>query len=526
MNFRRVIFFTFFAFFLAQFSLFAQIPQVPAELEFADLIVRINPQARREIQLDVDALYRNPNYLKVKQERFNLYRPIIERELNNVGVPLDLQYLVIQESGLIADAVSTSNAVGFWQFKQGTAEEVFMRVDGQVDDRKNIVNSTRGAALYLKKHNNSFDNWMCALVSYQMGLGGAKAYFGTNYNGKRIVDIDRNSHWYFKKFLAHKIAFENSFTTLVSNNQRLVEVKVSGPVTLAALAKKYGVSADHLKEMNKWASNGKIPSGSGYSLVYIQEGEVPFKPAITEQKPSTQNQSSYKNNPAYKQANSFPRIAGNTTKASQPDQITVNELEGVQASNNTTQENFAEKIGMKEKKFRKLNDLDKGERVEAGEYYYTEKKKAKAEVETHIVMPGETLWSISQKYGIKLSALKAKNRIRRDKDLKVGMVLNLQEHRKRGDEIPMVKVQPLSNQRVSQSTSTQPKVESQVSQPTPAQSTTPSQPSQLTHTVSSGETLYAISKKYGVTVDQLKSWNRIGSQNIISVGQKLTIYKP
>ncbi|KPQ10192.1 MAG: membrane-bound lytic murein transglycosylase MltD, partial [Algoriphagus marincola HL-49] len=48
----------------------------------------------------------------------------------------------------------------------------------------------------------------------------------------------------------------------------------------------------------------------------------------------------------------------------------------------------------------------------------------------------------------------------------------------------------------------------------------------LTHTVSPGETLYAISKKYGVTVDQLKSWNQIGSQNIISVGQKLTIFKP
>nr|HAD50117.1 lytic transglycosylase [Algoriphagus sp.] len=51
-------------------------------------------------------------------------------------------------------------------------------------------------------------------------------------------------------------------------------------------------------------------------------------------------------------------------------------------------------------------------------------------------------------------------------------------------------------------------------------------PSKMTHTVSPGETLYAISKKYGVTVDQLKTWNQIGSQNIISVGQKLTIFKP
>ena len=149
-----------------------------------------------------------------------------------------------------------------------------------------------------------------------------------------------------------------------------------------------------------------------------------------------------KSSPTYSTADSYPRIAGNTTKASQADQITVNNLDGVQAASNTAQDTFAEKIGIKEKRFRRWNDLEPGERVEAGEYYYTQKKKPKAEVATHIVQPGETLWSISQKYGIKLSSLKAKNRIRRDQDLKAGMVLNLQEHRKRGKEIPVV---PISN---------------------------------------------------------------------------------
>ncbi|MGX7835737.1 LysM peptidoglycan-binding domain-containing protein, partial [Campylobacter fetus subsp. venerealis] len=91
--------------------------------------------------------------------------------------------------------------------------------------------------------------------------------------------------------------------------------------------------------------------------------------------------------------------AGNTTKASQPDQITVNNLDGVQAAQTTTQSTFSDRVGIREGKLRRLNDLSKGERIEAGEYYYTEKKKASAEVATHIVRPGETLWSISQKYG-------------------------------------------------------------------------------------------------------------------------------
>ncbi|PZX59315.1 membrane-bound lytic murein transglycosylase D [Algoriphagus ratkowskyi] len=507
----------------------AQIPQVPGELQFADLIVRINPQARREIQLDVDAQYRNPTFFKVKQDRVNLYMPIIEDELRKAGAPLDLKYLAIQESSLIGDAVSTSNAVGFWQFKQGTAEEVFLRVDNQIDERKNIVSSTKGAALYLQKHNNTFDNWMCALVSYQMGLGGAKAYFGTEYNGKQVIDVDRNTHWYFKKFLAHKIAFGSQTTSLVSNGQYMVEERVQGPTTLAVLAKKYGVTVKHLEEYNLWTRNGKIPGDRVYTVIYVKDGSLPIQQAvIVEQKPQTQQIPSTTTAAAsrtYKQADSFPRIAGNTTKASQADQITVNNLEGVQAAQSTNQSAFSDRVGLSENKLRRLNDLDKNERIEAGKYYYTEKKNGSAEVSTHIVRPGETLWSISQKYGIKLSSLKSKNRIRQDRDLKAGMVLNLQEHRKRGDDIPIVK---LADPAPVRQTTANPTPTRPSNQPatTTAPPSRPASTTNITHTVATGETLFAISKKYGVTVNQLKAWNNIGSQNIISIGQKLVIFRP
>ncbi len=513
--------------------LWAQIPQVPAQLEFADLTVKITPQAQREIQLDVDAQYRNPSYFKVKQERVNLYLPIVERELRNQGVPDDLKYLVIQESGLIPDAVSTSNAVGFWQFKQGTAEEVGLRVDAQIDERKHITSSTRGAAAYLKKHNNQLDNWMTALVSYQMGLGGAKSYFGTQYAGKKTIEVDRNTHWYFKKYLAHKIAYENQAVMFVSNPQRLVEVTVQGPVTMAALAKRFGVSEAHLKEFNKWAGNGKVPAGS-YTLLYLKEGSIPLEQAVIKSDGNAKANPTYtasaKNSPAYKQANSYPRISGNTTKANQPNQITVNELDGVRASKTTSPERFSQEIGLKEKKFLKLNDLDRGARVETGNYYYTEKKKTSADVETHVVMPGETLWSISQKYGIRLAALKSKNRIRKDSGLKPGMVLNLREPRKRGEDIPVLPVNPPAQQTRTETAvaeSRPAEIRPVENTPAPAsESVSKTQPNRITHSVSQGETLFAISRKYGVSVEELKSWNNIGSQNIISIGQKLVIFEP
>ncbi len=521
-------------FFLLAFGeAFAQIPQVPNEIRFADLTLRLNEQARREIQLDVDALHRNQTYFKAKLDRVNLYMPIIERELQAAGVPLDLKYLVIQESSLIADAVSTSNAVGFWQFKKGTAEEVFLRVDNQVDERKNIVSSTRGAALYLKKNNSQFDNWMCGLVAYQMGLGGAKAYFGTQYNGKKIVELDRNTHWYFKKFLAHKIAFEGQIGRLVSNAGYLEEISIQGPTTLKAVAARLQVTENHLREFNKWTSNGQIPGDKTYSIVYIKSGIAPSRTVVA----SSSAGSSSTNNvqtTRYSQAQpgTYPKVTGNTQRATQPDQIKVNNIEAVQAAQTTSQDNFADQIGIRKGKLRRVNDLNRKESIQAGAYYYTKAKNNSADAEIHVVRQGETLWSISQLYGIRLSSLKAKNRIRNDKNLVPGMVLSLQEHRKRGEDITIL---PLNQQR--QLGGQQQNIPSQpmpVTQTETSESVRPAVPSnnnptgnteRVTHTVGQGENLFRISQKYGVKVEDIKKWNSLSSDNI-RVGQKLIIIKP
>ena len=507
--------FLFFLLFSGSQLLHAQIPQVPLEMEFADLTLKIHPQAQREIQLDVDALYRNAAYFKVKAERINLYLPIVERELRNQNIPDEIKYLVIQESGLVPDAVSTSNAVGFWQFKQGTAEEVGLRVDGQVDERKSIVASSRGAAIYLKKHQGVLNNWMTALVSYQMGLGGAKAYFGNQYAGQKVVNIDRNTHWYFKKYLAHKIAYQPSTAYLTSNSTRLSEVQIQGPTTFASLAKQFGVTEAHLIEFNKWAGNGKVPAGS-FTLFFVKGTGLPEGPIVNQNSVATTETAATKPAKASKLADSYPRITGNTTKASQTKQILVNNLDGVQAAASASTSAFSEEIGIREKRFIKLNDLPETEQIEQGAYYYTQRKRPSAEVDTHVVEAGETLWTISQKYGIRLAALKSKNRIRKDSDLRPGMVLNLKESLKRGAEIPIYSApEPV------QASPAQPKVEQSPSQKVQTQT-----PSYSFHTVSAGETLFSISKRYGISVEELKQLNGIGSQNLITIGQKLRILIP
>src|SRR6478609_11203555 len=160
------------ALFFVAVSAAAQPPQVPHKMSFAGMTLTIRDDARKEIQKDVDALTQSPKHFKIKVERAKTYFPIIEKIFEEERVPDDFKYLVLQESALISDAVSSSNAVGFWQFKDFTAIEMGLREDKEVDERMNIVSSSRAAAKYFKKNNHYFNNWVYALQAYQIGAGG------------------------------------------------------------------------------------------------------------------------------------------------------------------------------------------------------------------------------------------------------------------------------------------------------------------------------------------------------------------
>src|SRR6478609_3750187 len=198
------------ALFFVAVSAAAQTPEVPHKMEFAGMTLTIRDDARREIQKDVDALTQSPRHHMIKVERAKTYFPLIEKVFAEERVPDDFKYLVLQESALIADAVSTSNAVGFWQFKDFTAMEMGLRVDKDIDERMNIFSASQGAARYIKKNNFYFNNWLYALQAYQMGAGAVLKTSPESESGATHMEITSKTYWYVKKYLAHKIAFEGA----------------------------------------------------------------------------------------------------------------------------------------------------------------------------------------------------------------------------------------------------------------------------------------------------------------------------
>ena len=396
----------------------AQKVEVPGKLEFAGITLTIREDARREIQKDVDALTASPRHYEIKAERARIYFPIIEKIFREEGVPDDFKFLVLQESALIPDAVSTSNAVGFWQFKDFTAMEMGLRVDREIDERLNIAASTRAAARYLIKNNQFFDNWLYALQSYQMGAGGVmKSVADTQAKATRM-DITGKTYWYVKKFLAHKIAYEQGVKG--TPKTPVVVFENRGHNTLKRLANETMVDEQALKELNKWTKSGVIPEDRTYVVLLPVQASTPesvLQPVMASASPGRETSKAQ----PYSQSK---HIRGE-----------VNGVATIQAVSGDDIRRLAARSGIELPKLLRFNDMKKGDPIIEGRMYFVAKKRLKGSEDFHKLSPGESLWEVSQRYGIQLKRLKRYNRIETGADVAPGTMLFLASMRPKEDAV-------------------------------------------------------------------------------------------
>ena len=403
-------------------------PTAPEQVSLANLSVRFDADARRIVQQDVDALLANRQYWAAKLNRVALYFPLIESILIEEGVPADFKYLAVQESSLTPDAVSSSSAVGYWQFKRETATNNGMRVDDEIDERKSITASTHGAAQYLKKNNGQFSNWVSALYSYYLGPSNIARLVPSDWPGAREVILDSRTDRYILRFFAHKIAIESALKFhQASNRFALIEYPNGGGKTIPAIAEELGVDEFELRKYNRWVLGETVPTDKTYVMA------IPvLNDRINDVRQKIISVGGRKTPDFVQNDVGFPvlrRVTAGSGNRNDPALYEINGLPGIQAQAGDNAASLARKAKISVSSFLRYNDLNESDPILAKDVYYLAKKHRKALVPFHTVREGETVRSISQRYAIRLKKLLRYNRLNRTPTMAVGRVIWLRERR-------------------------------------------------------------------------------------------------
>lgn len=127
---------------------------------------------RDEVRASIEFFtVRNREFTKRVMRRKELYFPIFEKYLAQYGLPDELKYLSIIESGLVPNAVSRAKAVGLWQFMPSTGKHYGLHTSWYWDERMDPERSTEAACRLLKELYRMFNDWPLALAAYNSGPG-------------------------------------------------------------------------------------------------------------------------------------------------------------------------------------------------------------------------------------------------------------------------------------------------------------------------------------------------------------------
>ena len=431
----------------------------------------INKHVQKEIDLFTKG--REKTFFLSSYERSGLYRDKIAAELRAAGLPEELSWLPLIESGFKVNALSKARALGLWQFIPSTGYKFGLKRDKFVDERLDPDKSTQSAIAYLKELHNIFGDWSTVLAAYNCGEGRVLRVIrdqNINYLDNfwdLYEQLPIETARYVPRFLATLHIIKNPETyglTLPEPNEALVydTLTLSKQVHLKDVAAKIDVSIKELKNLNPELRYNILPAENYTLRIPVEKGAI--LTAVLDDIPVSQPPS-----PAY----AYHRVRSGET------------LSTIARRYRTSVKKIMYANGL-----RRSNYIVAGDKLKIplrGTVVYRPSNKVISyprNVSSYTVRSGDSLWIIAKRFGTTTKAIQSLNQLSTT-NLKIGQNL----------KIPGYKP--------------------------PAEATDESAPN--IYIVKQGDSPYLIAKNHKMPLDRLLSINSLTPRCKIYPGQQLYV---
>ena len=430
-------------------------------------------------------------YLRRSQK----YTPMMKDILRQYGLPEDLIYLSLVESGYNPHAYSWARAMGLWQFIASTGRLYKLNRDWWMDERKDPVKSTHAAARFLKDLYDEFGSWDLAMAAYNGGPGRVRRTIkkqGTRDFWK--LQLKRQTMDYVPLIMAatiiakdpEKYGFEG-----IEHEPTVVwdEVEIDRCLDLRVVAKEIGCEEADLKELNPELLRRYTPPNKDKHVLKIPKGMTEKFLAAYDDMPSPKETSWVRH-----------KIRNGETVSTIAARYGVSQY-AIFAANNLSQRS---KI-YAGKDIIVPVPLDSDYKTSAHNRQDYDSYAASNSI--YVVRAGDTPWDIARAFGTTVSALRSINYIEKGSRIYVGQKLKI----------------PSSATKLKEKSSSSSKTYASTSKPKSSSPTPSSKSSTVKHKVRVGDTLWEIARQYGTTTGKIRRLNGLGGSSRIYPGQVLNI---
>lgn len=443
--------------------------------------------------------------------RSGKYIPMFQKALRDAGLPEDLAYLAMIESGFNQRAYSRSKAVGLWQFMKGTGKQYNLQIDKYVDERRHAEKSTKAAVAFLSDLYADFGDWHLAVASYNGGPGkvrrGLKRYKTNDFWSlaqHRYLKLETKR--YVPKLIAAILIAKNpeqyGFTNIQYEKPFEYETLRVGPgLSLDAIALVSNSDSKIIKRLNQELKTGRTPLNKSHYDVQIPLGASELAKANLSRLNSVVSVG-YKTH-VIEKGDTLSKIC----KRYNINKTTLLKINNLR-NNNLIAGNHL-RIPYSHTRYRLLALGSEGD-------------GASSDLILHTIKPGETISKIADAYKVPAELIVTWNGLKSIHKIRAGQQLALYIEGA-GDTVAAMK-KPLPTARVTAVTSDK-SLSTMVLAEQKKYATPQSIPDENTiswYQVRQGDSLWAIARKFNLSTKQLKSWNKLTS-NRIHPGNKLKI---